>query len=443
MKRFLFIPIVLLLFSCNRKLYKTTDAQKNKKIVIVGAGISGLSAAKYFKSQGINTIVLEAQEKVGGRIRTNRSIGIEFDEGASWIHGPKGNPITELASLSGANTILTDDNNIYVYDINGKKYSDSILNATEKKYNTILKKLKGAQNLSFGEVFYQQNPSYKNNSLWTYILSAFLEFDTGGDIYKLSSLDYYSDEEFSGEDVIITNGYDKITNHLKEGINIKLNTKVNTIDYSNSNILITTSNGVYNADYVLVTVPLGVLKRDIITFTPTLPKETQNAINQLEMGTVNKFLLKWDKPFWDINKQYIGYTPKVKGKYNYFINLKNITGNNALMTFSFGDFSVSTEQMTNEQIIKEIMSHLKSIYGNDIPNPTNFLRTKWNSNPYAFGSYSFATNNTRSYNFKVFEQPIDNKIFFAGEHTSVKYRGTVHGAYLSGIREAKKIIQKL
>jgi len=133
----------------------------------------------------------------------------------------------------------------------------------------------------------------------------------------------------------------------------------------------------------------------------------------------------------------------IKGKYNYFLNLKKITNKNALMTFTFGDYSVISEQMTDEQVIKEIMTHLKSIYGDNIPNPTSILRTKWNSNPYTFGSYSFATNNTRSCDFETFEKPIDNKVYFADEHTSVEYRGTVHGAYLSGIREAKKIIRKL
>lgn len=443
MKRLFFISIIILLASCNKKLYKTKVNLKNKKIVIIGAGISGLSAANYFKTQGINTIVLEAHGSVGGRLRTNRSSGMAFDEGASWIHGPKGNPITALTTLAGANTFLTDDDNVSVYDTNGIKYSDSILNNAESEYTHIIKKIKGHENKSFGEVFYNKYPEYKNNPLWTYMLSSFLEFDTGADIYNLSSKDYYNDEEFSGEDLIITNGFDKVTNYLKEGLNIKLNTIVNSIDYSTNNISISTSKGYYNADYVLVTVPLGVLKKNVIKFYPKLSLKTQNAINHLEMGTVNKFLLTWEKPFWDTDKQYIGYTPQVKGKYNYFLNVKKFSNKNALITFAFGNYSVKSEQMTDEQVIEEIMSHLKSIYGKNIPNPTNMLRTKWNSNPYTFGSYSFATNNSKSNEFEIFEEPIDNKVFFAGEHTSVEYRGTVHGAYLSGIREAKKIIKNL
>ncbi len=83
------------------------------------------------------------------------------------------------------------------------------------------------------------------------------------------------------------------------------------------------------------------------------------------------------------------------------------------------------------------------LYGNNIPNPTSMLRTKWVSNEFTFGSYSFATNDTRSSDFEEFENAADNKLFFAGEHTSRDYRGTVHGAYLSGIREAEKIVDLL
>lgn len=271
------------------------------------------------------------------------------------------------------------------------------------------------------------------------MLSAFLEFDTGADIYKLSSLDYYDDESFTGKDLIITNGYDKLTNYLAKDINIKLNTCVLKIDYAKATIKVTTTNGDFYANQVLVTVPLGILKRNSIQFIPKLPTSTQKAINNLEMGTVNKFLLVWDTPFWDTDVQYIGYTPTTKGKFNYFLNLKKITNANVLMTFAFGDYSIKTETMSDVKITDEIMKHLQSIYGKTIPRPSKMLRTKWNSNSYTYGSYSFATNKTSTNDFEVFEQPIQYKIFFAGEHTIFDYRGTVHGAYLSGIREAKKI----
>ena len=168
-----------------------------------------------------------------------------------------------------------------------------------------------------------------------------------------------------------------------------------------------------------------------------------NAINNTNIGNVNKFLLVWNTPFWDTKLQYIGYTPDIKGKFNYFLNIKKFTPSNGLMTFAFGDYANLTESMSDSQIISEIMLHLKGIYGNGIPNPSNFLRTKWGQNINSYGTYSYATNNSTSADFDTLANAVDNKVFFAGEHTERDYRGTVHGAYLSGIREADKIINLL
>ena len=436
------VSIILLFTILSCSVLRTNQSKQEKKqVIIIGAGISGLSAANHLKENGYEPIVIEAQNKVGGRLKTNRSLGIAFDEGASWIHGPLKNPITELAKKSEATTFFTNDLSVKVYDVDGSEYSPKTLENEEKKYNTILNGLRGNKNLSFAKVFYKEYPQYRNQRLWTYMLSAFLEFDTGGDIYRLSSKDFYDDEAFDGEDIIITNGYDRITDYLAKDTDIRLNTKVTGIDYSNDKVLIETNSGNYSADIVLVTVPLGVLKKKVIQFTPKLPENTQNAIDNLEMGAVNKFLLVWDNAFWESDLQYIGYTPEEKGKFNYFLNMKKITGANALMTFAFGDYSMETEKMSDKQIIEEIMVHLRIIYGEDIPNPKYLLRTKWSENPYSYGAYSFATDGLGSDAFKVFEEQVDDKLFFAGEHTIFDYRGTVHGAYLSGIREAKKIVK--
>jgi len=413
-----------------------------KTVVVIGGGISGLAAAKKLKEKGFTVIVLEAQDKVGGRMRTDRSLGVAFDEGASWIHGPSGNPITSLASQSGANTFLTSDDSVEVFDTNGTVYSDSVVTNAENQFNNALTAVRnaGTQTQSFQTIFNSLYPTQANDRLWKYMLSAFLEFNTGGDISKLSSKFFDDDEEFNGEDLIITNGFDKVTDFLAEGLEIRLNTRVTSINYSNTKSTITANGDNIEADYVIVTVPLGVLKNNTISFTPALPTNKINAIANTNMGNVNKFLLVWNTPFWDTNLQYIGYTPDIKGKFNYFLNINKFTPSNGLMTFAFGDYATVTENMTDSQIINEIMLHLKTIYGNNIPNPTNFLRTKWGQNINSYGAYSYPTNGSTSADFDILANEVDNKIFFAGEHTEREYRGTVHGAYLSGIREADKII---
>jgi monoamine oxidase len=439
------IPLVFLapnlLISCNKDDEITPP--NGKTVIVIGAGISGLAAAKKLKDKGFNVIVLEAQEKIGGRIRTDRSLGIAFDEGASWIHGPKGNPITNLASQADANTYLTDDDSLKVFDNNGTAYSDAFLDAQYTEFENALNAIRnvGTQSQSFLEVFNSLYPTQENNRLWKYMLSAYLEFDTGGDISILSSKYFDDDEAFSGKDVIITNGYDKIANLLGQGLDIRLNCRVTEVNYTSIKSLVNVNGDSIEADYVIVSVPLGVLKNNSVSFTPTLPIDKQGAIENTKMGNVNKFLFSWNTPFWETDVQYIGYTPDAKGKFNYFMNMvKFLPTSNGLMTFAFGDYATVTETMSDAEIISEVMAQLKTIYGNSIPTPTNMLRTKWGQNINTFGAYSFAPNGTTSTDFDTMAKEISNKLFFAGEHTIRDYRGTVHGAYLSGIREADKII---
>ena len=80
------------------------------------------------------------------------------------------------------------------------------------------------------------------------------------------------------------------------------------------------------------------------------------------------------------------------------------------MTFAFGDYATVTESMSDDDIINEILGHLKSIYGNNIPNPTEFLRTKWGENINAFGAYSYATNGTTSEDFNTLANSVNDVV---------------------------------
>lgn len=413
-----------------------------KTVIVIGAGIAGLAAAKKLKQNGFTVIVLEAQQKVGGRLRTDRSLGVAFDEGASWIHGPDGNPITNLAAQAGATTFLTDDDNVAVFDTTGIAYTDSYITNAETQFKAAIDAVvnAGSLNQSFETVFNALYPAQANNKFWKFMLSADLEFDTGADISALSSKYINDDELFAGKDVIITNGYDKVADYLASGLDVRLNTRVSAINYTGQKINVRANGTTIQGDYVLVAVPLGVLKNNAISFTPALPTGKATAITNTNMGNVNKFLLVWDTAFWDTGLQYIGYTPDTKGKFNYFINANKFTADNALITFAFGNYATVTESMSDSDIINEIMLHLKTIYGSNIPNPVNMLRTKWGQNVNTYGAYSYATNGTTSADFDTLAEPVNNQLFFAGEHTNQAYRGTVHGAYLSGLREADNII---
>jgi monoamine oxidase len=413
----------------------------NKTVVIVGAGISGLIAAKKLKNLGFTVIVLEAQNKVGGRLKTDYSLGFAFDEGASWIHGITGNPITSLAQDAGMTTAFTDDESIIAYDLDGTEISKTLFSATENKFYNMINTLSNKGNItqSFETIFKKLYPQHTNNRLWKFFLSTYLTFDIG-DLNLLSSLNYNEGKNFGGEERISKNGFEKIANYIASGINVQLNQRVSEINYTEKTVIITHNQTTTKADYVIVTVPLGVLKANTIRFNPSIPAKKTNAIKNIEMNCVNKFILTWDSSFWD-TEQYIVYTPEIRDKFNYFLNVKKIHPNvNALITFAYSDYGRHTESMTDKAIIEEIMIHLRAIYGQNIPNPTNMKRTKWHTNINSYGSYSYTAIGTQMENYDTIAENINDKVFFAGEHTHSDYFSTVHGAYLSGLREADKII---
>lgn len=438
------LPIILL---APTVLTDITNCSKNslacdKSVIVIGAGISGLAAAKKLNESGFSVTVLEAQDRVGGRLRTNRSLGVAFDEGASWIHGIDGNPITALAEQAGMKTAFSDDESILSYDLNQVLRSDTEYADAEKEFYFVLETLKnkGKADQSFESVFNALYPNKSMDRLWKFFLSSYLTFDTG-DLDKLSSLLYNEGEEFGGVEHISTSGYDAIPSFLATGLNIKLNQRVSRIDYSGDKISVSHNGIISQSDYVLLTVPLGVLKANAIQFIPSLPQVKQNAIDKLGMNCVNKFLLTWDTAFWD-DEYYITYTPEQRDKFNYFVNIKKYHPTiNALMTFAYADYARLTESMTDAQIIEEIMSHLKDMYGNNIPYPKNILRTKWQSNENSFGSYSYTAVGSEMQHFDDLAEAVNNKLFFAGEHTNIDYFSTAHGAYLSGLREAEKLIE--
>ena len=163
------LPLILMSPSLLASFGKEDESinPNGKTVAVIGGGISGLAAAKKLKEKGFTVIVLEAQEKVGGRIRTDRSLGVDFDEGASWIHGPNGNPITSLASQSGTNTFLTSDDSVEVFDTNGTAYSESVLTNTENQFNSALNTVRnaGTQTQSFQTVFNSLYPTQANDRL--------------------------------------------------------------------------------------------------------------------------------------------------------------------------------------------------------------------------------------------------------------------------------------
>lgn len=419
----------------------TTDTT-DESVIVVGAGIAGLAAARALADAGRSVIVLEATSRVGGRLRTDRSLGVPFDLGASWIHGTDGNPITELAKAANAPTIELDFDDVTAFDEGGAPWQLADLERALATFSTLIDTVaaEGSDGTSFEQVLDEISADWSSDRLLAFLMSTYLTFDTG-DLDQLSSTLYDEGETFGDPEVVMSNGYDLLANYLAEGLDVRLDHPVTTIDTTGNTVFVDSNGTQFAADNVIVAVPLGVLKARAISFEPSLPDEHLDAIDSVGFSAVDKFLFVWDDTFWD-DTDYLVYTPARRDVFNWFLNVNSLQpGANALMTFAYADEARASEARTDDEIVALVMQHLRDMYGPDIPAPTAMRRSSWATDPYTLGAYSFTSVDTRMEHFDLLAEPVGN-IHFAGEHTNRDYYSTVHGAYLSGQRAADEILDR-
>lgn len=424
------------------------ESLSNVKVIVVGAGIAGLGAAKSLANQGAQVTVLEGRDKIGGRIATDWSMGAPFEVGAGWIHGPeKDNPIRGLSDAVKAEYYLTDDESLAVYDQVGKELDDGRLQKIERAWEKVHEHIEDEYDWGDKRNLVQAIDSYNSNYLkdpgivWAF--SAFTEFNKGGPIEDLSAHLFDWDKEFDTEDVILTTGYDEIVKPLAEGLEINLGHMVTNIAYrKSSGVAVTTDQGTFDADYCICTVPLGVLKKKQVTFEPPLPKSYQKSIDRLGFGSVTKIALKFAEPFWDTGTQYFGVITEPKGRWNYWLNYRTFSDENILLGLSFGTYALIADRMTKQQMTADAMDALRQVWKGNVSEPTEVLTTHWSEDPFALGAYTYPRPKNDRDDFDDLADGIKDRLFLAGEHTIFNYAGTTHGAYMSGLRAAEHVIDE-
>jgi len=421
---------------------KTVQPKTDYDVVIIGAGIAGLAAARDLSNLGYEVLVLESRDRIGGRIFTDWSLEAPFEWGAGWIHGPNGNPISALAKTAKVKTYATDDDSLLVLDKTGTPVKDAALEALEERLYKVASAIEGGveTDMALSKAIDHLDPELLKDPLFHWALTAFTEFDTGGAIENLSAKYYMADAEFEGDDVIPVGGYDKVLKPLLTGFDLALNAPVSHVAYeAGDGASIAAGDQVYEADFVICTIPLGVLKKHATSFDPPLPKRLLTSIDRIAMGSVTKLALKFDAPFWDIKTQYFGVLTEKKGRWPYFVNYRTFSDENILLALSFGDYAIKADTMTDEEMVADAMDVLRNAFGAKIPAPRAFLATHWAQDRHTYGAYSYVSVGAKPSDFDAFSKPIGDVLIFAGEHTNFAYHATTHGAFLSGKRAAAAV----
>lgn len=296
-------------------------------VAILGAGISGLTAARHLQDLGRNVTVFEARDRVGGRIWTDTSLGLPLDLGASWLHGDEGNPILALSKNRRMRTIATSDDYV-IRGTGGRRLRDRDL------------------------------PDWAED-----VMSIQQEYGAAGADINWAA--YETDPDYDGEDLLFPDGYAHILGQPETDLDIRLGTEVRRVALAQDGVTLATADGALGRfDTVIVTVPLGVLKADRIAFSPPLPTDKQAAINRLGFGLLDKLYLQFEDVFWDANATWI-LTPETglpPGQFNQWLNLAPVLDAPILLAFNGAGPARDLSELSDEALLDRAAQVLNAAY---------------------------------------------------------------------------------
>ena len=413
---------------------------------MIGAGFAGLAAAHALHSAGQSVVVIEARPRIGGRIHTSRTWpDLPMDLGASWIHGTRRNPLTDLARAANAQTVATDYDAALILGADGRPSTADFAAADRILQRALRQAERLEQDVSVAHAL-AASPDYQNASAdlqraVAALVNSSLEHEYSGSASELSAWHGQDAKAYGGPDLLFPQGFDQLTQYLARELIVRLSERVTRIAPG----AVTLASGeVLAARAVICTLPLGVLQSGEVIFAEPLSSERQAAIERLKMGVLNKCWLQFEKVTWPDDVDWIGWLGPQPGYWAEWVSLAHRLHQPILVGFNAAEAAIALEQYSDADTAAAAHDALRAMFGSRFPAPKQAQITRWAQDPLAGGSYSFNAVGTKAQTRQSLAgSDWGGALWFAGEATSAYHFGTAHGAFESGQAAAAAVLARL
>lgn len=429
------------------------------RVIVVGAGMAGIVAARLLTESGFKVTVLEARERIGGRLYTNHDLGVPIDLGASWVHGADHNPLSRWFEHEQLPLIHAPQGERGFYE-HGKVSRFGALArrgwkglgvAGLRATQATLASKRTGNAVSVAQVMQpildNERLPFFDRRLLAWIVSV-TEGVQGAPAEEINLGEWFP-REAMGVNSLPGDGYRKLVERAAAGVDFRLGGPVRSVTYHMQGVTVTTERAEHHADCAIVTVPLAHLKLERIRFDPPLPAPKRAAIARLGYGgdaVMNKVILRFEKAFWPaVNERMIvlPQQPGERGRYTNWIDLQPVVNEPVIAGFSNGKQALWQDRdASDEEVVDAALANLARLANAPPPRPVTALVTRWLSDPWALGSYSYASLTSSDEDRREYARPVGDRLYFAGEGTQMHDYGTVQAAVRSGADAAAAIYRR-
>jgi polyamine oxidase len=430
-----------------------------ERVLVVGAGIAGLTVANALRHADVDCVVLEARERIGGRLHTVDVGGSLVDLGGSWIHSPVGNPMSAFADQVGvARRTANPLTELAGYDrAEARRLSPAevheslqmVYDAFPRAVDRLLVQLGPAASVAEAiDIFVAEAElPVAAAKRARQALRAVIEGESA-DLTERQSLRWMWNEiEYGGDFFgdVAAGGYRRLVEAMATGVDVRLGVEVSDVVVAPDGVqLLGTDGSVEDGSHVVVTVPLGVLKGGAPRFTPALPPDRVAAIQRLGFGYLEKVVLRFDEPFWRAaGLPHLMVFPTDPDLATVWVfGHDAFDAGPALVFFAFHSSAERLLDLSTDQAAQWAIDMLADALGGPCPAPSAVAVTSWGRDLYAHGAYTHIPPGASPSDADLLGDPIGGRLLFAGEHTQSARLAYADGALTSGVREAKRLLRQ-